>query len=161
LASGGWDPTDPLWLWEVETGRSFHPTLKSRDVNSVAFDQQGKTLALGLLDGSIVLWDVIEGKQIDRLRTTHKNYVWSVAFSGDGKTLASGSCAEKDTTDSCSQGVIHLWDVAKREQLREPLLGHTSWVRSVTFSSDGTKLASGSDDGTIRLWGVATYQPIG
>jgi WD40 repeat protein len=43
----------------------------------------------------------------------------------------------------------------------EPLEGHTDLIRSVSFSPDGTRIVSGSDDETIRLWDAATGQPIG
>ena len=66
-------------------------------------------------------------------------------FSPDGKTLASGS----------SDGSIILWDVATRQSLGKPLIGHKSYVTSVAFSPDGKILASGSDDNTIRMWRVS------
>jgi WD40 repeat protein len=50
---------------------------------------------------------------------------------------------------------IHLLDVITGSQIAL-LSGHTDWVRSVTFSSDGTSLVSGSDDGTLKLWDVQT-----
>ena len=68
----------------------------------------------------------------------------SVAFSPDGKTLASGS----DDND------IILWDVARRQPLGEPLKGHQRDVTSVAFSPDGQTLASGSQDKTVRLWDI-------
>ena len=43
----------------------------------------------------------------------------------------------------------------------EPLRGHTGWLYSVAFSPDGTRIVSGSDDNTIRLWDAATHQAIG
>jgi len=75
--------------------------------------------------------------------------VYSVAFSPDGKTLASGSWDE----------TIKLWDTATGEELRT-LTGHTSYVSSVAFSPDGKILASASGDGTVRLWDAATGREI-
>ena len=85
------------------------------------------------------------GREIGNPLTGHTSTVCSVAFSPDGKTLASGS----------GDDTIRLWDVATGRQIGNPLTGHTSSVYSVAFSPDGKTLASGSDDGTIRLWDVA------
>ena len=73
--------------------------------------------------------------------------VLSVAFSPDGKCLATGGV----------NGKICLWRVADGQQL-SIFQGHTDWVWSVAFSPDGQMLASGSDDGTVRLWRVGTGQ---
>jgi WD40 repeat protein len=83
--------------------------------------------------------------------TGHTNWVHSVAFSPDGKTLASGS----------GDQTVRLWDVATGRQIGKPLTGHTDFVTSVAYSSDGKTLASGSDDGTVRLWDVATGHQMG
>jgi WD40 repeat protein len=74
----------------------------------------------------------------------HTNWVMSVAFSPDGKTLASASVDQ----------TIKLWDVATGKE-QATLKGHTEVVFSVAFSPDGKRLASGSKDGTIKLWDVA------
>jgi WD40 repeat protein len=69
--------------------------------------------------------------------------VLSVAFSPDGKLLATGDVGNN----------VSFWQVANSQ----PLLtckGHEDWVRSVVFSHNGHMLASGSDDQTIRLWNV-------
>ena len=85
----------------------------------------------------------------DRFLWGHTDGVYSVAFSPDGKTLASGS---RDNT-------ILLWDVTRGERLRE-FKGHTSLVYNVAFSPDGKTLASGSRDNTILLWDVSSGQRL-
>ncbi len=75
----------------------------------------------------------------------HTGFVFSVAFSPDGDTLASGSADD----------TVRLWNVtdpAHPTPLGQPLTGHTNFVASVTFSPDGHTLASGSTDDTVWLW---------
>ncbi|MGI2906587.1 AAA-like domain-containing protein [Tolypothrix sp. VBCCA 56010] len=79
----------------------------------------------------------------------HSSSVTSVAFSPDGKILASGS----------SDKTIKLWDTATGKVIRT-LTGHTDSVRSVAFSPDGKILASGSSDKTIKLWNINTGKEI-
>ena len=79
----------------------------------------------------------------------HSKPVTSLAFSPEGKTLASGSVDRS----------IKLWDVASGRELRS-LGGHGSWVISVAFSPDGRTLASGSDDNSIKLWDAASGREL-
>src|SRR6267378_6817747 len=74
----------------------------------------------------------------------HSGLIYSLAFSPDGKLLAT---AGFDNT-------VKLWDFATLKEVRT-LTGHTGPVYSVAFSPDSMTLASSSADKTIRLWNVA------
>jgi WD40 repeat protein len=76
---------------------------------------------------------------------TELTSVLAVAFSPDGKVLATG---EKD-------GRVRLWNVITGKELLT-LRGHSNWVNSVAWSGDSLTLASGSDDKTVKLWNVQT-----
>jgi WD40 repeat protein len=162
LASGSYKE---IKLWDVASG-SLVRTLEGHAhyVLSVAFSPDGKLLAsgscgryesgIGCVQGEIKLWDVATGSLVRTLKG-HTKTVNSVAFSPDGKLLASGSCGRYESGIGCVQGEIKLWEVATGSLVRT-LEGHTDIVLSVAFSPDGKLLASGSDDKTIKLWEVAT-----
>ncbi|MBD2340169.1 ribosome assembly protein 4 [Calothrix sp. FACHB-156] len=127
-------------------------------VNSVTFSPDGQQLASGSDDNTIKLWDVSTGKVIQTLPplreatptesyidSGHQDSVTSIAFSSDGKKLASGS---EDKT-------IKLWDITTGKLL-QTFSGHGDVIKTIALSSDGQKLASGSKDKTIKLWDVST-----
>ena len=157
LASGSEDRT--IRLWDMHTGE-HKKTLSGHKhrVYSVAFSPDGKTLVSGSDDNTIRLWDVDTG-ETQRILTGHAGEfevdngpfsdegVKSVAFSPDGKTLASGG----------GDNVIHLWDIGTGKRTMT-LFGHTGGLFSLAFSPDGKTLASGSHDSDIRLWDPHTGQ---
>jgi len=81
----------------------------------------------------------------------HTGLVHGVAFSPDGKTIASASA---DRT-------VRQWDAATGRPIGRDLTGHTDDVAEVAFSPDGKTIASASHDETIRLWDAATGQQRG
>ena len=78
----------------------------------------------------------------------HSGAIYAVAFSSDGKLVASGS----------DDGTVKLWDTATGA-LQWTLEDHSGLVNAVAFSSDGKLVASGSHDGTVKLWDAATGGP--
>jgi WD40 repeat protein len=86
------------------------------------------------------VWDVQTGQETLTLKG-HIGLVLSVAFSPDGKRLASGSWDQ----------TVKVWD-AQTGQLTLSLQGRSGMVTSMAFSPDGQRLASGNRDGTIKVW---------
>lgn len=136
-----------LQRWEARTGKERVGFGGLRDgVYAVACSPDGRTLAVGTgsHDGTIWLLDSATGKHLGKL-VIPKGYVTSVAFSADGKTLASKY-----------QGETRLWNLATRQLLRT-LQGGQLELTDAALSPDGRTIASGDQDqGMIRVRDVAT-----
>ncbi len=98
--------------------------------------------------GQVQLWDVATGREIGAIKG-HGRGVSKVAFSRDGKLLASGG------TDN----TIKIWDVAARTEVRT-LTGHTASIESMDFTPDGSLLASATEDGSTFLWDIKTGEHL-
>ena len=115
-------------------------------IRDIAFSPVGQYLAVASSIG-VWIYEVATSRALMLLPTASR--VYSVSFSPDGATLASGAL----------DGTVRLWDVVTGEPIAT-LEGHTDAVYSVSFSPDGATLASGAGDGTVRLWDVVTGEPI-
>ena len=105
---------------------------------------------------TIRLWDAQTG-ELRRTFTGHKDAINSVAFSPDGKVLASGSGYIYASEASGSQDkTIRLWDV-ETGTIRRTLPAQKHKVLCVAFSPDGKVLAASHDDTIIHLWDMQTY----
>jgi WD40 repeat protein len=121
----------------------------SNRVFSLQFSPDSRILASGSSDKTIILWDMENNRQIDRL-AQHTSYVYTLAFSADGQKLASGG---RDHT-------VLIWDMNSR-QISNRLHGHTWTVVSLAFDPlNNTRLLSGSWDKTFIEWNLGITQPL-
>jgi WD40 repeat protein/serine/threonine protein kinase len=147
LASGGRDRIIRVWN---TANKVLLRTLTDHvhEIRALAFAPNATriVLASGSARGDVLLWDLSDdppaGKSANPvLLTGHADTVSALAFTPDGKTLASGS---RDRT-------IKLWD-AHTGQERATLTGHTEHLEDLAFAADSNLLASVTSDGTIKLW---------
>ncbi len=158
LVSAGADKV--VRVWEVASGRVAR-TIRGQigpgsegKIHAAALSPDERVLAVGGLltkgYGEPIRLHDFESGEVSGLLEGHGNVINDLAFSPDGRTLASGSADHK----------VRLWDVAAK-QPGHVLRGHTDDVYAVAFSPDGKRLASGSLDHTVRLWEVASGELIG
>ena len=141
-----------VWLYEAATSRALALLPTEGAVHSVAFALDG-TLAAGLNNGRVELWEVETGERIGTRRHADWGQVSAVAFSRDGATLATGSWDQVIKVWDVETGrVVGTWEVPREDDLL--------WSLSVALSPDGSRLVSGFRDGTVRLWDVATQTEV-
>jgi WD40 repeat protein/tRNA A-37 threonylcarbamoyl transferase component Bud32 len=184
-ASGVWDARKGQYdagvvkVWDTAAGQE---SLSFKEgLFGAAFSPDGKRLAGASMErdakdqhiaGVVKVWDASTGRELFTLRG-HADPVWSVAFSPDGKRLASGS---GHPVVAGKAGEVKVWDVSTSTEGRQAggremlsLQGHTGTVHSVAFSPDGKRLASASaggwrgnpgKPGELIVWDVQTGQAV-
>jgi WD40 repeat protein len=109
------------------------------------------SLAAQAIDGGqLRVVDLTSGREVWTAQAADEN-VTALAFSPDGKKLASGA--------GFVESAVRLWDVGTGRELAR-LEGHRTYVRALAFWPDGEKLASASGDQTIHLWDVASLNLV-
>jgi len=169
VVSSGWDMTIKVWdmvegneLVTIKVGdkNAYIQTLYHGDLDGwrqarsnlawcIAFSPDGKHIASGHESGEIKIWDAATGRQLKTLEG-HKNPIDSVAFSSDGKCMASRAYE------------IKLWDTSNWTELMSLHdRASTGMDSCVTFSPDGKRIAStGGEDDQIKVWDTVTGQGI-
>ncbi|KAL5483113.1 hypothetical protein ACEPAI_8342 [Sanghuangporus weigelae] len=141
IASGSADKT--IRVWDAESGKAAADPFEGHtdQVNSVEFSPDGKCIASCSDDTSVRVCDAESGKLVPGLFQRYNARIYSVALAPDGKCIA-----------LCSGTTIHVRDMYSGKLLGRPIKGHTHSVRSIMFSPNGKRIASGSVDSTICVW---------
>jgi WD40 repeat protein len=146
LAIGGKEGV--IQLWDTVARQPRGPSLQEHhgSVNGLAF--RGRTLFSGGADGRILVWDLDhpEARPHDLVSPdgAPPSGIWSLALSPDQKILAAGD----------DRGRVLLWSLDPEKFLGEASKRHAGLVYGLAFNSAGGLLASGAQDGLIRLWDV-------
>jgi WD40 repeat protein len=148
-------------MWDIATGQAVGlPLRHDLPVTSIAFNDDGKLIATGCGSagtGYAMVWNVGSGDPLFS-KLPHPERVGLVAFKPGGGLLAT----------ACDDGSARLWRVDSGQPSGEPMRHRENYpVRSLAFSRDGTKLATGGADsstqqgGSARTWDVSRAKPIG
>ena len=140
-----WDPDSVNLIETIDIG------LQS-GISCIAYSPDNVTFACGDTVGTLGILDAGTGEQNYTIPEARAARIASLAFSSDGRTLASCS-------DDRNDKAIRLWHVSTGD-LKGTLMGHAAAVRDVAFSPSGEILVSGSSDGELRFWEVKTGETL-
>jgi WD40 repeat protein len=146
LVAGG--NSGGLNAWNVDGWGEALSIPNAGNIACLAFSSDGKTVAAGI-GAAVRLIDITNGNELHTMPAGFD--VFAVTFSPDGKTLASGG--------GSGGSDIKLWDTQNGQELKT-LTGHTGFIESLAYSSNGQTLASASTDRRIMLWNPTSGQQL-
>jgi hypothetical protein len=153
LASAG---QSTVRLWDVAKSRTLHVLQgHGSGVEAVTFSADGTRLASGGYDRTARVWDAATGKPLAVLK--HDFPVLCLAFSPDGKTLATASARWADFNYQSHPARVLVWDLAERKP-RASLPEQSTQIFDLTFTPDGKTLITAGLGGAIILWDIAGYR---
>lgn len=160
VMSSGTTGSGKIELFDTITRQSIALPLEGQvQFSSMAFSPDGKFMALGSISGVIYIWDVKSQQVFSQLKGEN-GLVTGLTFSPNGKTLASRIFVP----GADPKEKIMLWDMDTLQAIGQPLTGQDATgsevgLISTAFSPDSRLLASGTDNGAIILWELATSSP--
>ncbi|HEX6579742.1 MAG TPA: AAA family ATPase [Actinomycetota bacterium] len=145
------EPVSSIYVWRTEDLSAPVRLIRTEDPAgfAAAFSHDGRSLAIGLVDGSVGIVDLRTGRQ-RVMNGRHNAAIQGLAFSPDDATLVSAGDDEQ----------ILVWDVPTGA-LRETLTGHNGRVLTPAFSADGRTLSTVSLDGTLMMWDLSGTRRLG
>jgi WD40 repeat protein len=140
-----------LRCWDLESGAEKQLEGHSRGVVCLAYSRDGRLLASGGLDGTVILWDGMTLERVGELND-HRGGVCGVAFSSDGRALFTTAQDNK----------LRIWDVETRAlRLAVGAPGPPRNLLGLAVSPRGDLVAAGGHNGAIVVWKAETGEEVG